>query len=470
MLRSAGGASVSTLRLPMLHASPFALLRSGLRWLRREGDVVSAREPVAYVSVALSPPKAHTGPMPFAEDMSDLQVALAPSVGGVLRPQADLSRGGFQDVVSSFHWDEGLALGTLESAEETELFPVMLAGRRGFDAGEGRGELLSGWHDRTRAFWVGGREGPVGTVLSLGTCEQTGVFRGEDFAFLEWFARAPGPAQMISIPDERTVHSSAVLLQHLRRTPEEARGIAEAVHAWIGERIHDSAGYPAFLAEARKGIRRGRWPDGQSLLFALHLLAEVVGASPLLEQTELLTRRGVVDQGPPDVVVLSLGSEFSPHFRHRATGWLIAIHDFRLRTFIGPALRAWLKRDFEPVRRTVADVERDLGALSEELTARTGGLLLVQNLITTSPGDQVPNYSWLGDGFAECPPVTHGAANVMLSGLTRRRNLSMIDNDALAAELGVRLCPDRNHAARPLIEAQRGEIHHILRQSGVPGF
>ncbi len=118
-------------------------------------------------------------------------------------------------------------LPTAESlAGSAELLPLILAGRRGFESGEGRGSLLAGWHERVRAFWPGeGKADRYGTVLSLGTCEQNAIFRGDDTAFLPWFARASGPAQLVAVSDERCVHSAAVLLQHLRRTPAEAMAI-----------------------------------------------------------------------------------------------------------------------------------------------------------------------------------------------------------------------------------------------------
>jgi hypothetical protein len=461
---------MSALQIPVLHANPFILQRSGLRWTRKNGDVLAAREPFAYAGLSLRAPRGHPGPVPFGEEPHDLQVAFAPSVGGVLRPASALSHGGFQDLVSSQQWDEGTAIGTFEAAQEAELVPLVLAGRRGFDSGEGRGQLLAGWHDRTRAFWEGGNDGAAGVVLSLGICEQTGIFRGEEFAFLEWFARAPGPAQIISIADERTVHSSAVLLQQLNRTPAQAHAIAQAVHDFVGERIGALAGYPAFVESTREGVRQGRWSDGQCVLFAMHLLSEAVSASPLLERTDLITRRGLVDQGPPNVTVLSLGSEFTSHFRHRSTGWLVAMHAFRLQSFIGREVRAWLKRDFEPVRRTVADAERDLAALSEVLRARTGGTLLVQNSIISSPADRIPNYSWLGDGFSESGPVFCAEANLMLSGLTQRHDLSVLDTDALAVDVGVQHCPDRAHPSRVLLDELRSETHRILKDRAVPGF
>jgi hypothetical protein len=449
------------------------LLRSGLRWLCPSGASVAAREAVAVCSIRLAPPRGSDLPVPFGEEQNDIQVVLAPEIAGRISHRAELSRGGFQDLVGTADWIDREAIGSIDGGSgSTELYSLGLVGRRGFENGEGRGGLLSGWHERVRAFWEGSAGGRFGTVLSLGTCEQTGLFRGEDMAFLAWFARAPGPAQIVSVPDERTVHSSAVLLQHLRRSPAEAKAITEAVYAWIGERaaVADPDGFPAFQPDARAGIARGRWPGSQDLLFALHLLAEAMGASPILERTQVLTRGGIAELAPPDAIALSMGSEFSPHFRHRKTGWMIAIHGFRFGQFVGQGVMDWLRRDFDRVHRTVSDSERDLAALAEEVASRTGAALLVQNLIASCAADRIPNYAWLGDDFAGSNPVIATEANLMVAGLTRHPGISVVDSDALAAELGVQLCPDRIHASRQLLDAQRGEIHRILRDREIPGF
>lgn len=464
---------MTPLRFPPLSASPHRLLRSGLTWMRPSGATVSAREPVAACNVRAVPPRGSDAAAGFPDEQNDLQVVLAPAVPGVLRRADDLSRGGFQDLVSGAEWDDTEEIGALESdAPAPALLPLVLMGRRGFDSGEGRGGLLPGWHERARASWEGTGSGRFGTVLSYGTCELTGLFRGEDMAFLSWFERAPGPAQIVWVSDERTVHSSAVILQHLRRTPAEARAITEVVHAWIGERIGRAGdgAFPAFRPEAARGTFDGRWPEAQSVLFALYLLAEAVGASPVLERTRVLTRAGVVDQAPPDAVALTLGSEFAPHFRHRKTGWVVAFHGFRFGQFIGPGVLEWLRRDFERLPRTVADIERDLGQLVEELAGRTGAAVLVQNLIASSAADRVANYAWLGDEFASSTSVAATEVNLAAMGLTRHRALSVVDSDALAAELGVHHCPDRFHAGRTLLEAQRAETHRILRSRGIPGF
>lgn len=461
---------MNELRLPALSASPLSLRRSGLRWLRRSGDTLAAREPLAVCYARLAAARDGAHPMALPEEQNDLQVVLAPSVAGTVELRAALSKGGYQDMVEAGDWDAGAAVAAMDGAGE--LLPLVLAGRRGFENGEGRGALLAGWHERVRGSWEGGASGPFGTVLALGTCEQTAVFRGDDMAFLSWFARAPGPAQIVAVSDERCVHSSAVLLQHLRRTPQEAQAITAAVQQWLAECM-TAAGpqdFPAFAPEAAQGTLHGRWPPAQNLLFALNLMAEAVATSPILERTQVLTARGVVEAAPPAAIAITLGSEVAPHFRHRRTGWIIALHGFRFGPFIGQGVMDWLRRDFERVPRTVADVERDLGALAAEVKARTGARLLVQNLIASSAGDRVSNYSWLGDAFAQSVAVFGNEANVMLAGLTRADNICVIDSDALAAQFGVRHCPDRFHASGELLAAQRDEVHRVLRACAIPGF
>jgi hypothetical protein len=468
--------SVQPLRIPPLSARPFGLLRSGLHWLRRSGDGVQAREPLALCHLGLSGSRDRHAIVPMAED-HDLQVVLASPTAGTIEYHADLSRGISQyGVVGGIDWDPGTVIGSIDSADEAgDLVALVLAGRRGFESGEGRGGLqgglLTGWHERARAFWDGEGTEPFGTVLSLGTCEQTAMFRGEDMAFLSWFARAPGPAQVV-VAAEHCVHSSAVLLQHIRRTPAEALAITAAVQGWFGERVTglQPGAFPAFQPEAARGHAGGRWPDMQDLLLALHLLGQAVGTCPILERSDVLTRRGFVRLEPADAIVLSLGSELAPHFRHRGTGWMIAIHGFRFGPYIGPTLQGWLRRDFESVRRTVSDIAQDLAALAAEVNARTGAALLVQNLVASSALHRVSNYAWLGESYSECLPVVATEANLMLSDLTRAPNVSMIDSDALAADLGVRQVPDGAHASRELLEAQRREFHHVLRARGIPGF
>lgn len=461
---------MSTLIMPPLSADPARLRRSGLRWLKPSGATLAAREPLAMCYLRLSAASGATVPLP--EEQNDLQLVLAPAAGCQVQQREGLSDGGYRDMVEGGEWRSGEAVAEASGLEGTAaLVPLVLAGRRGFESGEGRGSLLAGWHDKVRASWEGAG-GRFGHVLALGTCEQNAVFRGDDMAFLSWFARAPGPVQISAVSDERCVHSSAVLLQHVRRTPVEALAIAEAVQAWVGARMAaltlDS--FPGFRPGAGGTVSCGRWPEAQEIAFAMNLLAEAVGSSPILERTETLTARGITTVGAPDVIAITLGSEVAPHFRHKRTGWILALHGFRFGPYIGPAITDWLRADFEPVHRTVLDVQRDLAALADEVRERTGGTLMVQNLIASTAADRVANYSWLGDAAADSVSVLGNEANLMLGELTRSHGIVMIDSDALAAALGVNQVPDRFHGSSQLVAAQRGEVHRALRGLEVPGF
>jgi hypothetical protein len=446
--------------------------RSGLRWRRQSGVQVRAREPVAVCYIRLS--AVGNAPVPLAEEQNDLQVLLAPRADCTFHRKADASEGGYRDLVETGEWRPGEYVADAESlAGSPELLPMILAGRRGFESGEGRSGLLAGWHERVRGFWPGtGHADRYGTVLSLGTCEQNAIFRGEDNAFLSWFSRTPGPAQLISVSDERIVHSSAVLLQHLRRTPAEALAITSAVHEWMGRCISRCGpeSFPGFSPEAAHGTPYGRWPEAQEISFAFHLLTEAVSTSPMLERTEILTPGGVAQQQPPEAIALTLGSELAHHFRHKRTGWIIALHSFRFGPFIGPGIMDWLRNDFEPVKRTVADMQRDLAQLADEVRSRTGATLVVQNLVASTIADRISNYAWLGDSADESLAVVSNEANLMLGDLTRDHSIVMIDSDALTAELGVDQVPDRFHASGALVEAQRTEVHRVLRELRITGF
>lgn len=464
---------MTQLRLPALSASPRRLRRFGLTWLKRSGDDVSAREPVAACYLRLSESEASNRPMPLRDEQNDLQAVLAPAEPCTLALREKFSKAGDQAHVDAGDWQSGEGIADAASLSGSGILSaLLLAGRRGLENGEGRGGLLAGWHERVRGYWEGDGDGGFGTVLALGTCEQTAIFRGDDLAFLSWFARAPGPAQIMAMSDGRCVHSSAVVLQHLRRTPTEAAAITQAVHAWIGERMSgvDGGSFPGLQVESSRGTLHGRWPVSQDVLYAMHLLAVAVSTSPILERSEAITSRGIVEIEPAQAIAMTLASEFAPHFRHRKTGWIVAMHGFRFGPYIGPGFTEWLRRDFEPWDRSVEDSQRDIAALADEVKARTGASLLMQNLIASNLGDRVSNYAWLGEAFEKSVAVRGNEANLMLSDLTRRYSIAMIDSDALAAEHGVKHLPDLFHASSEFVEEQRGEVHRVLRALRVRGF
>jgi hypothetical protein len=448
------------LRLGPLAPPGFLLLRSVIRWLREDGATVRPGEAVAFCNVGLAAlgPKGATAAR-FDEEWLDVQAVMAPRIGGTLRWAQTNSRGGFFEQLEHFQqrWTPEFEIGSIEpnagpalpgSVDEVELF--LTAARRQADLAEGRHGLLTGWHDRVRA-WRAEGAGPLGAVVSLGICEMTGVLRGEQLAFLELFEQITGPAHVIQIADEPLVHSAPIVTELGARTDSERKAISA-----------DLIGY-----FARAEARPAEWVFAGALLKALH-------RTPLAESYDLLGRRGVRRVGPPDAVVLSARAE-GGLLRHRRLGYAINVHGFRAMR-AGPTVTAWLQEAFEPVHRSIEDVGRDYRGLFSAMRAAQGGRpkhILIVNLMSTSGDDDMQNYQAFDAPMAETLSGVHARdLNLMLHDLAREdRDVSIIDIDAIAAEMGaLRNLPDGLHSSGALQSELRGEVLHILRERGVPGF
>ncbi|MGH7715631.1 MAG: hypothetical protein ACREML_06485, partial [Vulcanimicrobiaceae bacterium] len=299
---------MTALRAGPMPSADYVMVRSGIRWLREEGYACRMGEPLAFCNVGAIPRNRSRPPM--ADEWRDVQVAfLAPSNGRLRK--ADVSRGGFLDRHAHHNrWDEDFSIGELElrpgevaptraAADYMKL--LFVAGRRVTEIADVRSGLLTGWHDRAR-MWRGDAPGPFTTTLSLGICEQAGVFRGESDAFIELAALLPPSSHVVWTSDDALVPSACVLLEQLRRTPEQQREIEADAATALGA-----------ISPAPSG---GTWIFTGSLLAAL-------GRSPLNETYNLLTRGGVVRAGPADVIVLSLNAELSHAFRHRRLGYTL---------------------------------------------------------------------------------------------------------------------------------------------------
>jgi len=442
-----------------MHVPGFNVHRSGLRWLRGDGYVCRAGEVLAYCNVRLSPAASGTAARPFAEERRDFQVAFAPRVGGRLHRDSSPSHGGFLDQHPYYEfWTPDLVFGHVQrrpgepapdcdaGGETTQL--LMVAGRRATELAEDRSGLLTGWHDRSRAWWGEGK-GRRGTLLGLGICELLGVMRGERRAFVEWFEAVDGPAHVVHVPDDVLAPCAAVVLEQHARTPAQSDAIA--------------ADFARTLAAGSIAPTPHDWIFAGALMSALR-------RTPLDDRCDLLTRGGLQQAGPPDAVVLSLNAEPASLLRHRRLGYALHCHDFRIAE-AGPAIRAWLQTDFEPVRRTLDDSRRDCRALVDLLRER-GARCLMLNAMSTFGHEGVNDYAAfdapLGDTLGS---VRNKDRNLMLHDLARECGIDIVDVDALAAELGAsRHLPDGMHPSGTMEAAVRAEILRILRDRGVPGF
>jgi hypothetical protein len=448
------------LRLGLLAPPGFLLLRSVIRWLREDGARVRPGEAVAFCNLGLAALRPRgAAAAGFDDEWLDVQAVMAPRIGGTLRRAQTTWRGGFHEQLEHFRqqWTPEFEIGSVEpdggpalpgSIDEVELF--LTAGRRQADLAEGRHGLLTGWHDRVRA-WRAEGDGPLGGVISLGICEMTGVLRGEQLAFLELFEQVAGPAHVIQIADEPLVHSAPIIAELGARTDAERDTI--------------TADLIEYFARAR--ARPVEWIFVGALLKALH-------RSPLAESYDLLGRGGLCRVGPADAVVLSAAAE-GGLLRHRRLGYAINVHGFRSAR-AGPTVRAWLREAFEPLHRSVDDVGQDYRALFRAINATPGGRpkhILIVNRMSTSGDDDIQNYQAFDAPMAETLSGVRGRdMNLMLHDLVREhRDVAIIDVDAIAAEMGARRnLPDGLHSSGALQAELRAEMLHILCERGLPGF
>ena len=430
-----------------------------MRWLREDGHLCRPGEVIAYCSIGLTRIGAAPGaPLPFADEMRDLQMALVTPAGGRLRRSAESSRGGFMDILDHFFlWSPEFEIGQIEpepgrppAESDGQVRLLMMGGRRAADLAEVRSGLLTGWHDRARGCRVDG-DGPIGTLLSLGICEMAGVIRGERSAFLELLEVVKGPAQLVYVPDDPMVHNSLVVAEQMRRTPADRAAMARDMAETL-------AGGPMALTPAD-------WIFAGATLNAL-------GRSPASERYTVLARDGLRAAGPPDAIVLSLNAEAPTILRHRRLGYALQFHDFRLADS-GPAFIAWLRANFETVRRSIDDVRADFGALVDLLRARAPATqILVCNIMSTSGEEDIQTYAPFDAPIGRTLPSAHAKSmNLMLHDLARERDIAIIDADAIAAELGgQRSLPDGIHQNGEMQAELRAEILRILRARNVPGF
>jgi hypothetical protein len=454
------------LRLGPLAGDGWDVQRSGVRWLCDDGHLCRPGEVVAWCNIGLAArPGASVGPHPFGEELRDFQVALAPRLGGRLIQTEGASRGGFIDLHTWHHsWSADTLVGHLECPAAAvgadpeavgRLRMLFLAGRRVAEMAEVRWGPLTGWHDRCRGWWSDGGD-RFGTVLSLGICGMQGIIRGDQGCFQELFETVPGAAHMVFVPDDVLVPSAPVLLGQLRRTDVERQAISEDIAARLG---------PGIAAAAREG--QAVTPDW---IFA-GCLTRALSRSPLLERANVLTPAGVRQVGPPDAVLLSLHSEDDQLLRHKRLGYTISCHFYRLQE-VGAATLAWLKAEFEIVRRTPEEVRRDYQELIEALRVQTGAQVLILNAVSAGGVDDIYCYAPFDRPLGKTLPGIHiRELNLMLYDLARACDFSIVDVDALAAELGTdRHAPDGVHYSGSLQDGVRAQIVTVLRERGVPGF
>ena len=454
--------STVPLSIGPLVADGYEIQRSGIRWLKDHGQNCRPGEMIAYCNIGLAQSGTRTNkPPPFAAEIPDLQVGFASKLGGRLLHATDSSHGGWFDYHAGYHnWRSDFTLGhveldaefeaSLKLTEEPETLRLFVfAGRRTTPLADVRNGLICGWHSRSRV-WSADGSGAFGTLLSLGICEQTGIIRGDQESFLEFAEDICGPAQLVYIPENPLVPSSCVLLEQMRRTPAQYQEIA---------------------ADLAQSLRRlGPVPTPHDWFF-LGSLLDGLQQESLREDYEVLTRSGLQQIGPANVVLLSLNAEASVVFRHKRLGYTVNVHNFRINE-AGPAVRAMLKTEFRREKRTLEMIRNDLLELVTMVRKETAAQFFIMNSMSTSGYEDVFTYAPFDDPMSEILRTYHAKeANLMLHDLSRECGVSIVDADAIAADIGAeRHLPDGIHQSGTLQREIREEILRLLAYRGVPGF
>ncbi len=437
------------LRVGPLVLPGYRIQHSGVHWLCDDGHQCRPGENVAFFNVGFVRTSApRDAPDPFGEGERELQLALATPIGGCLHRSQYSSFGGFFDQFELFVWNPDFAIGGIEpnpgqnpDAADCQLRLLMTSG-----GGTSNRSGLAG-----RAWRVEG-DGPIGTLLSLGICELGGVVRGDRFAFEDILDAVKGPAHVVYVSDEALVPNARLVAEQIRRTQAERAEIARDLAAAL-------AGGPVTPTP-------GDWIVAGEILRALQ-------SSPIASHYDVLTRNGLRRTGPPDAIILSLRAEGPEILRHRRLGYVLQCHNYRIES-AGPAIPAWLRANFEPIMRSVADIRADYDALIALIRDKApSAQILIHNVMSTSGYEDLETYAMLDASmYASLASVRDKELNLMLHDLARKRDIAIIDADAIAADLGGVRCftTDAVHQSGLMQTEIRAEILRILAARGVPGF
>ena len=441
------------LRLGPLSAEGLVIRRSAFHWLCEDGHLCRPSEVVGFCGITLElAPGRRSGSIPMTDEL-DFQVAIAPRSAGRLRIDASSSPGGYLGTHGLHQWNPDDIVGHLEvSADDTaselgqgEMRLLMLAGRRMSGLADVDSGLLPGWHSRSRAWW-GDQNGPLTTLLCIGICDAAGVVRGNQTPFIETFEATSTSAQVVYVPDHPVVPCAPVLLEQFLRTPAQNQAIA--------------ADLGVALSSGRTAATSDDW------LFAGALLSWLE-RSPMRDSYDVLTPMGLKHLGPPNAVLLSLSSEVRSVMKHKKLGYSLQMLRHR-QTSAGPAIRAWLASEFETVKRSIDDIRRDYRRLIETVAKNTGARVLILNRMSTSGYEDIVSYSPFDAPMSDTlENIAAKEMNLMLHDLAEECDFSIIDVDALAADLGgAEHLPDGIHHSAAMQTILRSAIFAEWDHSG----
>jgi hypothetical protein len=280
-------------------------------------------------------------------------------------------------------------------------------------------------------------------MLCLGICDAEGPVRGDQAAFLDMFEDTTDPTHMIAVQDRPVTPCAPCLFDQFTRSAASYQAITDDIMR-------------AFLS-GRVRVTSDDWLFIGALLAALE-------SSPMRETYDLLTPTGLRKGGRPASILLSLNAEGPSILRHKTLGY--NLHILRIyQPAAGPAVRAWLASAFEPVKRSIDDIRSDYRKLFDAVCSETNARFLVLNRMSTSGNEDISTYAPFDHPMSDTlANIASKELNLMLHDLAEERDFSIIDVDAIAAELGGSdHLPDGVHQSGTMQSQVRAEIMHALR-------
>ncbi len=417
---------------------------SGIRWLCSDGQYCKSGIPIAYCNVLLV--KGDGSLLYNSGEIHDFQAVFITPFDGFIHIQKGNSHGGLIDQLPYyFFWDSKITICEIECEaqnfvlEAQQVQVIFAAGKRYFDAAENRTGILSGWFQRTRA-WTGDRGQIKNTILTLGICDILNGLRGSEIVSLEFMELMPLSTQVILFQDGVLVPTVSMLLEQIKRTPENLSDLIVNFSVMIKS--------STYIFES------------EDYLF-LGAILNSLANSNFLDTTLTLTRSGVNENTPSNIVLISLAAQPTKLFRHKSLGYSIAFHGFRLQK-MGAATRMWLKENFYLINRSVDEIASELRELCNLLGPNVR--ILVCNIAANPMSAFISHYDLFDKAtFKEIGDINQRERNVMLDELASEGILEVVDLNLLSAKLGTsRNIPDGMHMTGVLEQEFLKELARII--------
>ncbi len=435
------------LTLGKLQLPGFIIKKSGIYWLYPDGYECRKNQIAGFCNISLEPdPRNRPAYVPFAGETA-LQVALAPPAAGRLRIDRETSFGGYLNFLGVQIWDSNTVVGFLESADAPAEHPLpmrhlFLAGKLVTGLADFGASLLPGWHSHVRAWWTEAAAAPK-TLLSLAICDARGAIAGDQAAFLDISEEAGFSLHVTVVDNEPVVPCAPVLLEQFFRTEAEFNRIDH---------------------EMRQAVFNGPIPPTPEDYFFCGTLLNTLRDCPIRKSHDIITQAGLMKIRPPEFVLLSSNAEPMSIVRHKRLGYHLPIHHFRIAA-AGAATRGWFNSAFELAPRTISDMMEDYLRLRGAVRSLGDTKLIILNRMSTSGREDIAFYAPFDTPMSNTlVNIAAKEINLRLDELAAAGDISIVDVDAIAAELGgADHLPDGMHQSGEMQMRVRAAILEIIR-------